>query len=205
MSPAGCGGPPTREQGPIKQIQVGGGSTEDVEQFVVAEIKPDVCWRDAGGSYTWYPSREGPYGPGGTTTNPEFTTMGWLNTGTWEIDREKYPQGFRPFSDWCRGRGMQFLLWFEPERVGLPMSWLATMHREWRRPAPRLAQPRRARPSGHHDRTRTSRIGSAAVRRDSAGGTGLGDAGRSSGSPWGLRSLTSADHSGTHAARGRSQ
>jgi alpha-galactosidase len=118
-------------QGPIKQIQVGGGSTEEVEQFVVAGIKPDVCWRDAGGSHTWYPSRDGPYGPGGTTTNPEFTTMGWLNTGTWELDREKYPQGFRPFSDWCRGHGMQFLLWFEPERVGSPMSWLATMHREW--------------------------------------------------------------------------
>lgn len=118
-------------QGPIKQIQVGGGSTEEVEQFVVAEIKPDVCWRDAGGSNTWYPSTEGPYGPGGTTTNPEFTAMGWLNTGTWEIDREKYPQGFRPFSDWCRAHGMQFLLWFEPERVGSPMSWLATMRREW--------------------------------------------------------------------------
>jgi hypothetical protein len=73
-------------QGPIKQIQVGGGSTEEVEQFVVAEIKPDVCWRDAGGSHTWYPSREGPYGPGGTATNPEFTTMGWLNTGNfWNI------------------------------------------------------------------------------------------------------------------------
>jgi alpha-galactosidase len=57
--------------------------------------------------------------------------MGWLNTGTWEIDREKYPEGFRPFSDWCRAHGMQFLLWFEPERVGSPMSWLATMRREW--------------------------------------------------------------------------
>ena len=118
-------------QGPIKQIQVGGGSTEEVAQFVVAGIKPDVCWRDAGGTNTWYPCREGPYGPGGTTTNPEFATMGWLNTGTWEIDREKYPQGFRPFSDWGRAHGMQFLLWFEPERVGSPMSWLATMHREW--------------------------------------------------------------------------
>jgi alpha-galactosidase len=52
----------------------------------------------------------------------------WLNTGTWEVDTAKYPHGFKPYSDKLRGSGMQFLLWFEPERhaPGLPDdgSWV---------------------------------------------------------------------------------
>jgi alpha-galactosidase len=118
-------------QEPIAQIQVDGGGGAEVERFIAAGIKPDVCWRDAGGAHTWYPSGAGPYGPEGTTTNPELATLGWLNTGTWDIDRAKYPRGFRPFSDWVRANGMRFLLWFEPERIGSPESWLGTTHREW--------------------------------------------------------------------------
>ena len=57
--------------------------------------------------------------------------MAWLNTGTWEVDPEKYPQGFKPFSDKVRALGMQFLLWFEPERIGDPHSWLGINHPEW--------------------------------------------------------------------------
>ena len=110
-------------QPPVAQIQVDGSveNIASVKSFLEAGIKPDVCWRDAGGAHTWYPSAGGPY-PGND---------GWLNTGTWEVDPTKYPQGFKPFSEWVHSQGMQFLLWFEPERVGDPHSWLGTHHPEW--------------------------------------------------------------------------
>ena len=81
-----------------------------MQDYLDAGIKPDLCWRDAGGSYTWYPSAGGPYAG----------QKIWLNTGTWEVDPAKYTQGFRPYSDRVRAHGMQFVLWFEPERVGDP-------------------------------------------------------------------------------------
>jgi alpha-galactosidase len=112
-----------RAQPPLTQIQVDGSvdSIVGVKAWRDAGIKPDVCWRDAGGPKTWYPSDGGPY----------KGNDGWLNTGTWEVDPAKYPEGFKPFSDWVRTQGMQFLLWFEPERVGDPNSWLGKQHPEW--------------------------------------------------------------------------
>jgi alpha-galactosidase len=92
-----------------------------VDAFLKVGIKPDICWRDAGGSYTWYPNSTGPY----------KGEDAWLNTGTWDVDSKRYPNGFKPFSDWIHARDMQFLLWFEPERVGDPNSWLSTNHPEW--------------------------------------------------------------------------
>lgn len=110
-------------QTPLTQIQVDGSpeNIAGVQAYLDAGIKPDVCWRDAGGGYTWYPSANGPYKGNDI----------WLNTGTWDVDPAKYPRGFKPFSDWVRARGMQFLLWFEPERVGDPNSWLGQKHPEW--------------------------------------------------------------------------
>ena len=96
-----------------------------VEEFIDAGIKPDICWRDAGADNPWYPTTDGP---------PTKPGKAWHNTGTWEIDRAKYPDGFRPFSDKVRANGMQFLLWFEPERVGNPNSWLGKNHPEWLMP-----------------------------------------------------------------------
>lgn len=112
-----------RPQGPITHIQVGGSlaSLPGVKAYLDAGVKPDICWRDAGGKDTWYPSEGGPY----------KDKRVWLNTGTWEPDPVRYPAGFRPFSDAVRAMGMQFLLWFEPERVGDPNSWLGTKHPEW--------------------------------------------------------------------------
>jgi alpha-galactosidase len=106
---------------PAEQIQVAGNSTAAVDAFLKVGIKPDVCWRDAGGSYTWYPNSTGPYKGDDS----------WLNTGTWDVDPKRYPDGFKPFSDWIHARGMQFLLWFEPERAGDPGSWLGVNHPEW--------------------------------------------------------------------------
>jgi len=115
-----------RTQQPLAQIQVS--ATQDniklVQAFLDAGIKPDLCWRDAGGGFTWYVNSE----------SPRHGTSDWLNTGTWELDPKKYPHGFKPFSDWIHAHGMQFLVWFEPERVGDPTSWLAKHHPEWLMP-----------------------------------------------------------------------
>lgn len=109
-------------QPPATQIQVGGSMATwgGVQAYLDAGIKPDILWRDAGSDSksTWYPS-----------VGPRKTE--WLNTGTWIPDPAKYPEGFRPFSDKAHANGMQFLLWFEPERVGDPGSWLGKNHPEW--------------------------------------------------------------------------
>ena len=70
---------------------------DTVEEFNQNGIPFDLCWRDAG----WYPCKGS-----------------WPNTGTWELDPERYPHGFRPFSDWLHAQGKKFIVWFEPERVG---------------------------------------------------------------------------------------
>lgn len=109
-------------QPPTTQVQVGGSLHQwgNVQAYLDEGIKPDILWRDAGSDSksTWYPS-----------AGPRKTE--WLNTGTWEPDPARYPLGFRPFSDKARANGMQFLLWFEPERVGDPGSWLGKNHPEW--------------------------------------------------------------------------
>lgn len=111
-------------QQPTLQIQVGAAAkdTSYVKKFLQAGIKPDICWRDA----AWYPKDNGPF-----YDNNENGLGSWLNTGTWEIDSARYPETFRPFSDFVHKQGLQFLLWFEPERVGDPNSWLGKNHPEW--------------------------------------------------------------------------
>jgi alpha-galactosidase len=108
-------------QEPVQQIQVSGNDPARVLFFINNGIVPDICWRDAGaGGSTWYPSDMGPY----------TGDLAWLNTGTWEIVPTKYPNGFKPFSDYVHSQGMKFLLWFEPERVGSPATFLGS-HPEW--------------------------------------------------------------------------
>ncbi len=118
-----------KPRGPLHQVQVGGDDTSYVQAFLDAGVHLDICWRDAGGGKTWYPSDKGPYGQ-----KPGEEGNRWLNTGTWDIDRTKYPKGFKPFSDWCHEHGLQFLLWFEPERAGSPESFLGQKH-QWLLPA----------------------------------------------------------------------
>jgi alpha-galactosidase len=72
-------------------------------------LKPDVWWMDAG----WYPC-------GGA----------WPNTGTWEVDKARFPQGLREVTDILHKNGMKAVLWFEPERV-TANSWLPSHHPEW--------------------------------------------------------------------------
>jgi alpha-galactosidase len=83
---------------------------DTVGEFNQAGIPFDLCWRDAG----WYPC-----------------SGSWPRTGTWEVDPQRYPRGFRPFSDWLHQQGKKFIVWFEPERVGDPESWLARNHPDW--------------------------------------------------------------------------
>ena len=90
---------------------------ENAKRYMAAGVKPDVCWRDAG----WYPHFDG----------PEQGDLNWTNTGTWDPDPQRFPEGFRRFSDWAHKNGMKFLLWFEPERAGDPESFLWKQHPEW--------------------------------------------------------------------------
>jgi len=51
-------------------------------------------------------------------------------TGTWEPDPVKYPHGLKPIGDAARAAGLDYLLWFEPERVH-PGSRIDREHPEW--------------------------------------------------------------------------
>lgn len=51
-------------------------------------------------------------------------------TGTWEPDPVKYPRGLKPIGDAARAAGLDYLLWFEPERVH-PGSRIDREHPEW--------------------------------------------------------------------------
>ena len=73
-----------------------------------------LWWIDAG----WYPC---------------FVEPGkkvWTHTGTWEPDRSKFPYGMGPVGDRAHALGMDYLIWYEPERVR-PGTELAMRHPEW--------------------------------------------------------------------------
>jgi alpha-galactosidase len=118
------------EQQPIAEITVGGGK-EDIpklNELLEAGVKIDNCWRDAmNGELAWFPTAGGPYHK--SAEHPEIDA--WWNSGTWDVDPGQFPEGFRPFTDWVHAHGLTFMLWFEPERVGSPNSWLAKNHPEW--------------------------------------------------------------------------
>lgn len=80
-----------------------------IDGYLREGIKPDFWILDAG----WYPSRGE-----------------WSNTGTWDVDAERFPRGLRELADHVHANGMQFVVWFEPERL-VPGSWLDQNHPEW--------------------------------------------------------------------------
>lgn len=51
-------------------------------------------------------------------------------TGTWEVDKTKYPNGLKPLGEAIRAAGLGYLLWFEPERVAGGTK-IAREHPEW--------------------------------------------------------------------------
>lgn len=124
-----------KPQSTVTSLQVSGaeGDIGFVKSYLDAGVKLDMCWRDAfGGGFTWYPSDTGPNKDKGADV---FGKFAWLNTGTWDVDKRALPKGFKPLSDWVRAHGMQFMLWFEPERVGDTNSWIGKNHPEWLLPA----------------------------------------------------------------------
>jgi alpha-galactosidase len=82
-----------------------------LRRYVDERVVPNYWWQDAG----WYPCSE----PGN-----------WGITGTWEVEPKRWPKGIREVSDWCKTKGIQTLVWFEPERVH-PGTWLTENHPEW--------------------------------------------------------------------------
>ncbi|HTL55681.1 MAG TPA: NPCBM/NEW2 domain-containing protein [Candidatus Limnocylindrales bacterium] len=80
-----------------------------VDGYLDNGIPITFWWMDAG----WYPFKEG-----------------WWNTGTWEPDAKRFPHGLRAVTDHAHRRGVNALLWFEPERVQ-PGTWLYLNHPEW--------------------------------------------------------------------------
>lgn len=76
---------------------------------------PDALWIDAG----WY------------ICSAPGTGHDWHFTGRHEADPERFPSGLKPIGDFCRDNHMDFLAWFEPERVKMglfekdyPEGWL---------------------------------------------------------------------------------
>jgi alpha-galactosidase len=60
-----------------------------------------------------------------------FGTGDWhAEVGDWRIRREVFPDGLRPLGDTIHDNGMQFILWFEPERVCRETP-LAQKHPDW--------------------------------------------------------------------------
>lgn len=88
-----------------------------------AEIGQEIFLLDAG----WY---------NGSPRCPYTDMALWdaisNSLGNWEEgeDRTRFPSGLRVLADYVRSKGMQFGLWFEPERVG-PGSLLAKTHPDW--------------------------------------------------------------------------
>ena len=80
-----------------------------IDRLLEESLTFDYWWMDAG----WYSH-----------------TDWWLQTGTWEVDRARFPRGLAPISDRAHAAGAKTILWFEPERVS-PGSWLADNHPEW--------------------------------------------------------------------------
>lgn len=54
----------------------------------------------------------------------------WGHTGTWEPDPVRFPKGLREVADVVHDLGMDFIVWFEPERVDKD-TWLSNEHPEW--------------------------------------------------------------------------
>ena len=90
------------------------GATEEnqiaaINTYLQNGIRPDVWWVDAG----WYPC--------------DFQ---WANTGNWYPNADNFPRGLKPLGDKCKETGMEFLLWFEPERIREGTDF-ATQHPDW--------------------------------------------------------------------------
>ena len=112
--PGGKLPPPLLAAGSSGQFNEMTGANEANQKLFIGRyldhgIKIDFWWMDAG----WYENKSG-----------------WPNVGTWEVDRRRFPHGLRAVTDYAHARGVNALLWFEPERV-TPGTWLYENRKEW--------------------------------------------------------------------------
>jgi alpha-galactosidase len=80
-----------------------------IDRYREEKLNLDYWWMDAG----WY-----------------WNKTGWPNTGTWEVDTNRFPGGLRPICDHAHTGGEKIIVWFEPERVTAG-TWLWDKHPEW--------------------------------------------------------------------------
>ena len=80
-----------------------------IDRYIEEGLKPDYWWMDAG----WY-----------------VCNGAWANTGTWEVDKARFPNGLRAVTDYAHSKGVKGLVWFEPERV-TPNTELWDQHQNW--------------------------------------------------------------------------
>jgi alpha-galactosidase len=78
---------------------------------VAADIGAEVFFIDA----SWYAP---PYG--------EW----WSTVGDWEVNRQRFPEGLKPFRERARQKGMLWGLWMDAERIG-SKSRVAKEHPDW--------------------------------------------------------------------------
>jgi alpha-galactosidase len=83
---------------------------EAIDLFVKHGIAPDYWNIDAG----WFECKGD-----------------WWRSGTWEPDKARFPNGLKPVGDHLHAKGIKFMTWYEPERVGDKTSWLGKNHPEW--------------------------------------------------------------------------
>jgi alpha-galactosidase len=86
-----------------------GEEIEQIDGLLRNGVKLDYWFIDAG----WYPN-----------------DGSWVNVGTWEPDKTRFPHGLREVADHLHAKGVKFIVWFEPERVAAG-TWLAQNHPEW--------------------------------------------------------------------------
>ena len=70
-------------------------------------LPAEAYWLDAG----WY--GDAPYDPNATVWSGTWARQ----VGSWYPNRRLYPQGLKPIGAALRAAGLDFTLWFEPERV----------------------------------------------------------------------------------------
>jgi alpha-galactosidase len=82
---------------------------EFIDKYLAEGIKYDYWWMDAG----WF-----------------VQELGWVQTGTWEVDAKRFPRGLKAVTDHAHAKGLKTVVWFEPERV-FKNTWLFNQRPEW--------------------------------------------------------------------------
>ena len=108
--------PPARGQRGWIESGIGPELEITVEQLnhaidAAIEIGAEVFFIDA----SWYAA------PGGDW---------WKTVGDWSVDKQRFPQGLKPFRDRVHAAGMLWGLWMDAERLGAT-SRMAKEHPEW--------------------------------------------------------------------------